>query len=95
MKEKMRSLELRRVLKLYLDAFLAGEKTCDNTKLQMYFYVSSSTSTRDKDRNKVDTFFFMIKYPWFWAGSWENKAKASRKKETKLSFERLDAKKSF
>lgn len=53
----MVSLELRRVSRLYLDAFLAGEKICDNIKLQMYFYVSSSTSTRDKDTNKVDTFF--------------------------------------
>lgn len=34
----------------------------------------------------------MIKHPWFQAGNWENKDKVLRKKETKLSFECLDAK---
>lgn len=86
MKEKMRSLELRRVLKLYLDAFLAGEKTCDNTKLQMYFYVSSSTSTRDKDRNKVDTFFSYDQVPLILGRQLREQGQGFKKKGNKAKL---------
>lgn len=86
MKEKTRSLELRRVLKLYLDAFLAGEKTCDNTKLQMYFYVSSSTSTRDKDRNKVDTFFSYDQVPLILGRQLREQGQGFKKKGNKAKL---------
>lgn len=51
------SSELRSALKPYLDAFLSRKKRSDNIKLQIYFYVSSSTSTRDRHRNELGTFF--------------------------------------
>lgn len=62
---KVVSTELQSVLKLYLDAFLAGKKRCDNNKLQIYFYVSSCTSTRDKDtENELDAFFCYDQVPF-------------------------------
>jgi len=60
------SSELRSVLKLCPDAFLAGKERRDNIKLQIYLYVSSSTSTRDKDTEMSwINFSLTVKYPQF------------------------------
>lgn len=88
------SSELRSVLKLYLDSFLAGKKRYDNIKLQIYFCVSSSTSTRDKDTEMSWILFsLMIKYPRFQGRRPREQGQGFKKKRNlKLSSECSTAK---